>query len=174
MAKKSTRIKAPVITTRTAFQTSVDELARIEVELRAAEAARDEELQAVRDEHAETIDSLAARRDRLILATEKYAADHRDELFPGKIKSAETSLAVFGFRLGQPTLKLLNRKWTWQAVMDALQHHSLSHLIRTKCEPDKDGIKQLPPEQIAALGCRIDQAEAFYVEPKEQPSATAA
>jgi phage host-nuclease inhibitor protein Gam len=170
--KKSTRIKAPAISNRAAFDAAVDTLARTEVSLREAEARRDARLQAVRDLFEPEVVSLQEQRDGLALAVEKFAEDHRDELFPGKLKSAETPLAAFGFRLGQPTLKLLNRTWTWDRVLEELVARGLSRFVRVKREPDKEGLKlHCDAEQLAAVGCRIDQAEAFFVEPKDQPNA---
>jgi phage host-nuclease inhibitor protein Gam len=169
--KKSNRIKAPSLRTRAEFDSTIDQLARLTVALRAIEAERDAKLQAVREKHDAPCAELAAEISALALAAEKFAEEHRDELFPGKAKSAETALALFGFRLGQPTLKTLSKAWTWERVLEALDAAGLTHFIRTKREPDKEGLKQhLPPDQLAAVGCRIDQAEAFFVEPKERAS----
>lgn len=167
---KSTRIKAPAISSRAAFITTIDELARIETEIRQLTAARDGRLQAVRDEHEPAIEALTSQRDSLALSAEKFAQINRDELLPAKAKSAETPLATFGFRLGQPTLKLLNRSWSWDSVLLALRDNGLARLIRKKEEPDKEGIKQLSETQLAAVGCRIDQTETFFVEPKDKPT----
>jgi phage host-nuclease inhibitor protein Gam len=172
MPKKTTRIKAPSLATPTAFAAAIDDLARIEVELRKAEARRDARLQAVRADYEPVVGSLQDQREALALAVEKFAVEHRDDLFPGKIKSAETPLAIFGFRLGQPTLKPLNRSWTWDRVLEELGARGLARFIRTTRAPDKDALKQhLPPEELAAVGCRIDQTETFFVEPKDQPTA---
>lgn len=172
---KTQRIKASSLRTRAEFDTSIDQLARLTVELRAATAERDEKLQLVRAKYDAPCADLTAQIDALALAVEKYAEEHREELLPGKAKSAETALAVFGFRLGQPTLKTLNKAWTWDRVLEELGARGLSRFIRTKKEPDKDAIKQhLPAEQLAAVGCRIDQAETFFVEPKEQHAEAAA
>lgn len=167
--KKSTRIKAPVIATRAEFLAAVDELARIEVELRQQEAERDELIQAVRDRISPFIDLLLEERTRLILSAEKYAAACRDELLPGKTKSAETPLATYGFRTGLPTLKTL-KGWTWTKVLGALRAKRWRKLIRVKYEPNKDAIKRLPAARLAEIGCQIEQAEAFFVEPKETPT----
>jgi len=91
------------------------------------------------------------------LAAEKYAEDHRYELFVGKVKSAETALAVFGFRLGQPTLKTLSKAWTWERVLEALIERGLKRFVRTKQEPDKEALKQhMSAEELAGVGCRIE------------------
>ncbi|HRI83183.1 MAG TPA: host-nuclease inhibitor Gam family protein, partial [Opitutaceae bacterium] len=141
---KPTRIKAPSIATRVDFDAAIDALARNEVSLRIAEARRDAKIQDVREQFEGEIVSLTEMRDALALATEKYAREHRDEVLPGKLKSAETPLATFGFRLGQPTLKLLNRQWSWEKVMEALTARGLAALIRTKREPDKEALHRLP------------------------------
>lgn len=167
--KTTTRIKALSLRSRAEFDQTIDQLARLTVALRQAEAARDEQLQAVRALHDGPCADLKTEIERLALAAEKYAEGHRDDLLPGKAKSAETALAIFGWRLGQPTLKTLNKAWTWDRVLEELGARGLSRFIRTKREPDKDALKvHLQPEELAAVGCRIDQAETFFVEPKER------
>lgn len=167
----ASRIKAKSFTTRAEFDSALDSIAALQVQLRSAEAARDAEIQAVRDEHAEEIDDLKARLDAQAVLAEKYAVDHRAELFPGKLKSAETALANFGFRIGNPTLVLLNRKWSWESVLAAVKEAFPKRYVRVTEAVDKDALKaHLDGSQLAAIGCRIAQAETFYVEAKEQPS----
>ncbi|QYM80255.1 host-nuclease inhibitor Gam family protein [Horticoccus luteus] len=171
---KNSRLKAPSLSSRIEFDRCVDDLARTTVALRKLEARRDEKIQAVRAEWEPGVREAGARVEALTLLVEKYAEEHRDELLPGKAKSAETALAFFGFRLGQPTLKLLNRSWTWEKVVEVLDARHLLTFIRMRREPDKDALKQqLDAEQLAAVGCRVDQAETFFVEPKEQSSTEA-
>ena len=165
------RIKASSLRSRAEFDHAIDTLARLTVQLRRAEAVRDEKIQLVRTHFDPACAEQLAQIDGLALAVEKYAEEHREELLPGKAKSAETALAVFGFRLGQPTLKTLNKAWTWDRVLEELGARGLARFIRTNREPDKEALKQhLPPEELAAVGCRVDQAETFFVEPKEQPA----
>lgn len=165
------RLKAPSLSSRIAFEQAVDDLARTTVALRKLEARRDEKIQAVRAECEPSVQEANARVQSLTLLVEKYAEEHRDELLPGKAKSSETSLAVFGFRLGQPTLKTLNRAWTWERVLEELGARKLTRFIRQKQEPDKEAMKaHLNAEELAAVGCKIAQEESFFVEPKEQPS----
>jgi phage host-nuclease inhibitor protein Gam len=166
---KTKRIKAPSLKTRAEFDEAVDEIARLTVELRKGEAQRDAEIQKVREQYEPAITVVTDTLKLLALSVEKFAEDHRDDLFVGKVKSSETSLAIFGFRLGQPTLKTLSKAWTWERVLEALVDGGLKRFVRTKSEPDKDAMKQhLTPEQLASVGCRIDQAETFFVEPKDR------
>lgn len=169
------RIKATSFTSHAEFESALDQIAAAQVNLRTLEAYRDRDLQAVRDRHAPAIDAVAEFLKRQIVLAEKYAETHRDEVLPGKLKSAETALAVFGFRKGNPTLKPLNKRWTWDSVLEAVKARFKGRFIRTKEELDKDAIKaQLDDEQLAAIGCRIDQADDFFVEAKEQPTTEAA
>lgn len=166
---KTKRIKAPALKTRAEFDGAVDELARLTVELRTGEAERDAEIQKVRARYEPAITVVTDTIKLLALSVEKFAEDHREELFVGKVKSAETPLAVFGFRLGQPTLKTLSKAWTWERVLEALRAAGMKRFVREKAEPDKDAMKQhLTAEQLASVGCRIDQAETFFVEPKDR------
>ena len=96
------RIKASSLKTRAEFEAAIDDIARLTVAIRRAEAARDARLQLVRDEYDPPCVAVAEQIEAKALAVEKYAEQHREELLPGKLKSAETALALYGFRLGQP------------------------------------------------------------------------
>ena len=167
----ASRIKAPTLKTRLEFETVIDGLARATVAHRKATARRDARLQAVREEHESDIAAIQESIDALALTAEKYADENRDELMPGKVKSAETSLATYGFRFGNPTLKVLSKSWTWERVVKELEGRLLAHFIRTTKEPDKEAMRlRLTPEQLAGVGCRVTQSETFYIEPKNQAS----
>jgi phage host-nuclease inhibitor protein Gam len=169
----ATRIKAPTLKSRAEFDAVVDRLAAATVDLRKQEAARDQVLQDVRAEYEPAIVRLTAEIDAMALTLEKYADANRDELLPGKAKSGETALATFGFRFGNPTLKLLSKSWNWDKVVAELKKRALVHFVRTAEEPDKEALRQkLTPEQLAGVGCRVTQSETFYVEPKERASGT--
>jgi phage host-nuclease inhibitor protein Gam len=176
---KSSRLKAPSLLNRIEFERCIDDLARTTVTLRQLEARRDEALQLVRAKHEPAIGEAAARVEGLTLLAEKYALEHRADLLPGKIKSATTALAEWGYRFGNPALRLLNRSWTWDKVLRELQRRRFRRWIRTKHEPAKDlmlaaGKRSKRAEAaLLAIGVKVDQTEAFYVEPKEQPGAEA-
>lgn len=110
-----TRIKAATgIRNKEEFLAMIDAIATQSVLLRTAEAMRDEEIQAVRKRYEREIASHADVIKSFAIAAEKYASENRDELFPTAWKTDETTLAKFGFRFGNPTLKLLSRKFTWR------------------------------------------------------------
>lgn len=172
----ASRIKAPSLKSRAEFESIVDTLSEATVSLRKLEARRDAKLQGVREEHEPAIGTLKDEIDAMALTLEKYASEHRDELMPGKIKSAETALATYGFRFGNPTLKLMNHSWNWDKVVAALKEKlGMPQFVKVTEEPDKEGMKlRLCDEELAYVGCRVTQSETFYVEPKDLPSAAKA
>lgn len=164
---KPTRIKAVGFKTRIEFDAAIDRIAEATTSLRRLEAKRDEAIQIVRDAHNPQIDALDQERKALVALAEQYAETHRPELFEGDKKSSDTALAFFGFRIGNPTLKLLNRKWTWESVLEAMKG-PYERYIRTVETPDKDALKaNLEDSQLAEIGLKVEQSETFFVEAKD-------
>lgn len=171
----TTRLKASSFATRAEFDSAMDTIATLQVRLRILEGKRDKDIQRARDAHAPEIDAASDQLKATLALAEKYAAEHRAEICPPGRKSNESALAVFGFRLGNPTLKTLSKRWTWESVLEAVRTKFKGRFVRTKEELDKDALKaQLDDEQLASVGCRIEQREDFYVEAKEQPTPEAA
>jgi len=162
--------KAPAIENIEHLEATIDDIARLEVQLRAKEARRDRAIQLVRDEHDGPIEEQKKRLKSLVGLAETYCLARRAEVFPGKAKSASSALARYGFRDGNPTLALLNRKWTWDSVLAAIKTSCILGLIRTKVEVDKEALKTacLTDAQLAAIGTRLDATERFFVESKSE------
>lgn len=173
---KSSRLKAPSLTTRLEFERCVDDLTRTTVAIRNLEARRDEEIQRVRVEWQRSIAEAEARVKTLTLIAEKFATEHRDELFPGKEKSAQTTLATYGFRLGNQQLKTLSRV-TWEKVLAELDRRRFRRWIRVKKEVAKDAMLAAAKRStrtlavLLELGVKVVQEETFFVEPKDKPAA---
>lgn len=171
------RLKASsaTFTHRAEFDAAIDSIATLQVRLRILEGKRDKALQHVRDDYGPAIDSVTDELKTLVVLAEKFAETHRDEVCPPGRKSNESALAVFGFRLGNPTLKPLNKRWTWASVLDAVRAKFKGRFVRTKEELDKEALKaQLDDAQLATVGCRIEQREDFFVEAKDRAGAEAA
>jgi hypothetical protein len=161
----SNRIKAgATIKTRAEFEAVIDDIVTRQMTKERLEWRRDKQILAIR----ETFDGDIAD----VAAAERYADEHREDLLPAKLKTAETSFAKFGFRTGNPTLVLLNRKWTWKAVVAALKLWANGRQFIVVSEaPDKDAMKlQLTADQLAFVGTRIEQKETFFIEPKRDPA----
>jgi phage host-nuclease inhibitor protein Gam len=96
----------------------------------------------------------------------KAWAQVNPQLF-GKRKSLEFPSGKLGFRTGMPKLSLLNRKWTWAKVLDAVRT-TLPAFIREKPEVDKEAIiaqSQELAEFLPLVGVKVEQGETFFVEP---------
>ncbi len=168
----TTRIKSKDLglQTEAQFRAAVDAIADLQLKLNALIADRDGKIQAIRDAAEVELAPLAQERDRLLVLTEAYAKDHREQLLPTERKSAETGLAAYGFRLGMPTLKTLNAKWTWARVLERVKELGRMEFITVKEALDKDRIKTdlTTDAELAEIGCRIEQTDAFFIEPKDQ------
>jgi phage host-nuclease inhibitor protein Gam len=169
---KTTRIKAiSDVGSRAEFDELLENIATMQLAKERLELRRDARLLTVLKEFNPDITDLGEKMETAVLRAEKYATTHREELLPGKKKTAETGVAFFGFRTGNPTLVLLNRQWTWTKVLEAMKQFSLSSFIITKEAPDKDAMKsRLAPAQLATLGTRIEQHETFFIDPKRDPA----
>lgn len=167
--KQNTSI-IPAITDKTTLEACVDKVAQLEVHARQLIARRDEEINRVREKHDTQIESVKAHIKAHMAIIETFVTAHRDELFGPRSKSATSSLATYGLALGNPVLKTLNRKWTWEKVLTNLQERGLAQFVRTLIEVDKEALKSadLPEVQLAELGLRIDQTESVYVDPKNE------
>lgn len=163
------RITPKSIKTDTAFFEAVDKVARIEVELAGIRATRDKAIQAINETYKPTLDPLEDQRDLWLKLAEEYAAENRADLLPKDTKSGESTQAFYGFRLGQPTMKLLSRKWSWEKVVESLKATYAARFVRTKEEPDKEKLRsELTDAELAEVGLRVDQTERFFVEPKTE------
>lgn len=155
------------IETKLQFEATVDEICKLQLDREALVIDRDRLIASIQEEHNPRIEQISESISAKLLMCEKYATTHKDSLF-GKFKSAASNLGLFGFRTGNPKLVLLNRKWKWTDVINALKGIGRTDLIRTKEEPDKDAIKKLTDAELASIGLRIEQDEPFFIEPKRE------
>lgn len=59
------------------------------------------------------------------------------------------------------------RKTTWEQVLGLIRDAGMPECIRTKQEVDKEVLRQLPPERLASVGCRLEQSALFFYELNE-------
>ena len=94
----------------------------------------------------------------------RYAESRKAELFTKK-KSVDGMFGTYGFRASS-ILKTI-KKVTWDNVLGLLDERGMQDCIRIKREVDKEALRQLQPEVLADLGCKIIQEDVFYYELKE-------
>lgn len=165
--------KLPAIVSNDQLLTTIDDIARLEVSIRALEAKRDAAVQLVRTEHDKRIEEDKVRLKSLMKLAANYSGANRPSLFK-MAKSAFSALARFGFRSGNPTVKALNKKCTEEFILGKLK--ALGKYIRTVEVIDKELIhadykaEKLTDAQLADMGLRIDSGETFFVESKADDS----
>ena len=143
-----------------------DEVAREIVDNRALVDARDQEIQAVQDKYNPHIASADKAIDAKIAMLAIWAKEHRKDLFGDK-KSYETPLAILSFRYGNPTLKLLSSKDSWDDVIVQLKADKEGKaFVKVKEEADKRGLMKKAAEWLAKFRLRVTQSETFAVDPK--------
>lgn len=99
-------------------------------------------------------------------ALARFAEDNKEALFT-KLKSRALAFGEIGFRASTKAA-LLNRKWTWERVLEALKGKELFKYIRTREEVDKDALRGLAPEKLEEVGVKLKKEDGFYYELKEE------
>ena len=173
-SRSKVNLDKPEIETQAELLETVAAVAREMLVERDLKNAMDTELQEVRDKYQA---DLAAAATEIELKTElcaEYVTQHPD-LFPKDRKSLDLTHAIIGFRTGTPKVKLLKR-WSVEAVIEALKARFAKRYIREVVEIDKERIiaarDVLTTEDLAGVGLAITQTETFYIEPKleDQPA----
>lgn len=157
-----------VIKDQDEFCQTLDDIARKGVDLDTLQAAKETAMQQVLTEHDPKISELTREIARLTKMAEQWASPRREELFQKGKKSASTALAIYGYRLGKPSLKLV-RGWTWDKVVTLLQDTHRKVYLVTKTTPDKEAIRlHIKPHKLSKLGMEVKQEEIFFIERKTE------
>lgn len=131
------------------------------------EAELNKKLTAIREQFEGRMHERAGALAALEAQMEIFCERHRSEF--GDKKSRELVHGVVSYRTHPPAVKLLNRKWNWGAVLDALKAQ-FARFVRTKEEPDKDAIlaayasSNIDDGELAGVGLMVDQSESFGIE----------
>lgn len=153
---------------------------------RQLEAQRDAELDRIRAHYErfdplhperECVENYAARIKALRAGIEAWAFAHRAEF--GDAKTLDLPDGSIQLHLGGPALRLLNRKWSWESVLDAVRaaaargRRLVAGWIRTTEAVEKpailaaarDGVAS--PSELAEFGLRVDQSERLIIRDRE-------
>lgn len=141
------------------------------------EAARDAEIESVRNAYGWRIEKQASTEARVERELEAFVRAHRSDLGPDGRGVFETAHGKFGIRLGPPKVKPRPRQ-TLNGAVEAISELAggvLTACIRTKTSLDKRTLLQLHAEgeigdeELADVGLRVVQDEHVSVEPREEP-----
>lgn len=160
------KVKVQIINSRAEFEQQIDVCAQLETDQRALEAELDKKVLALKEKYSEQIKSIKRQTDSISKACAVYAQTN-PEIF-GSAKSAETPLAKYGFRTGQPTVKTLGKLKECDALAAVLKHAEGSQYSTAKYSLDKSAIRfgiERGVEWLKRL-FYVEQAESFFIEPK--------
>ena len=166
MAKITTRNTG--LSTLAEYEQCLDKIADLTGKRDKAQAQLDKAILAAREEYGGVIKGLNNQIAVKLAQAEQYATRNRENLLQGDAKSGETGGAGGCGRGGGPALGRRARGVTWGAVCARIREMGLtSYLKVSDPKPDKDKLKaELDDERLASLGLRIEQTEAYWVEPK--------
>lgn len=163
------RIKSTTSLNREDAERIVARIAEIANTKRSLVAETDAAVLAARDRHAAQIDAIDAEIKTNTSLVQAWAEANPSEF--GNRKSLEFPAGKIGFRTGTPKLKTL-AGWTFARVLEKLQSLPWGHaFVRVKSEVDKEAIiaqhsrEGFATGELREIGVRVDQDEAFYVEP---------
>ena len=149
------------ITDRDQADQALRRLGEIERDLAQRKNAAEESIKKVRDRAKLREEPLKAEKKGLTARLEAWAKTDR-KTWGGK--SIKTKHGVLGFR-NSSKLKLVKKA---EVVLENLRARKLTNCIRTKDAVNKDLVKQLDPEVIKAVGCKLAPKDEFYANPAEE------
>lgn len=177
---KSARIKttSPLIATREQAERLLGEIAGLTITRNAIANNLDADIKLARDKAEPQITALNQQLKEKTELLRGWAEANPEEF--GKRKSIVFAHGVLGFRTGTHKLKTLTRH-TWDTVLARLRAVGWgAAYVRVKEETDKERIiadfnqDLLSDGELTAIGVRVVQDEAFFVEPKLEEDAKAA
>lgn len=173
MKNRLTKSLSLVIRDRAEAETHVNTVAALVNTRRSVAASMDEKILTLKKAYEFELAKLDAQIKQGTDDLEAWAIANPAEF--GKAKSIEFLAGRIGFRTGTPKLALLNRQWTWDKVLAAIQKFGFQ-FIRTKEEVDKEAIlafasaeadkPRLDTKVLGPIGVKVTQGESFFVEPK--------
>lgn len=161
----STRTNTTLIT-RAEFDSSVNKVAELQLRKQQLKVERDSKKEAIPKDYNKQIGDLDLELKIAQTAAQAYAIANRAEMF-SKTKSSESALAIFGFRIGQPTLRKITKSKEAD-IAEQLYKEDHTDLVEAKFSLNKKSIIRAIKESVMALGdlFRVDQKERFFIEAK--------
>ena len=158
-------ITLPTVNTLEEADVMLSEIAARKRSIELIKAGLNESVDALKVKAAAEIAPLSQEVEVLEQALARFGEANRESLF-AKVKSRALAFGEIGFR-ASTKVALLNRKWTWERVLNALEEKTLG-CIRVKKEVDKEALRGLNPEDLEAVGVKLQKENGFYYELKEE------
>jgi len=147
---------------------ALSDLSCIEVFINEHENDMNEELQKIKEKYAEATKSAFEKKMGIEKNIELFCYEHKSDFV--QTRSRKMLNGVVGFMFGKPSVKLLNRKLSWDVVKLMLKEQFGNKYLRTKTDVNKEEIiaaatgkkPALTDAQLADVGIKIVQKENFY------------
>lgn len=168
MAKRvKPMLNVPTVNTLEEADSLLAQIASRKRELSLIELGLKEKVDALKLECASASEPIKQDIEVLEQALVRFGESKKTEMFSKK-RSVALNFGILGFRASSAVKPM--KKTTWEQVLGflkAAKDQTLTACIRIKQEVDKDALRQLPPEKLAEVGCRLEQADSFYYELNE-------
>lgn len=135
-------------------------------------AERDVAVAVVSAQWEKILDDARGRAIEAETALKNYYYAHAKEIEAGGAKHLQLENGVMGRRFNPPSLKPLNRGWTWNAIAVRVRELWGDLHFHAPMAPqiDKESLKDLSAEDLAKAGLKKHSKEVFYAEPARQPA----
>jgi phage host-nuclease inhibitor protein Gam len=163
---KKPKVHLPVLKDRVDADLAMHNLAALVNAKQKVIADRDTAVLEIDERIAPDLAALDQAVKARIAMLRAWAEAHPEE-FEKDRKSLELSSGKLGFQTHPPSVVLLNRKWTWETALEAVQTR-LPNFIRSKPEIDKEAIlsqRDELGEYLPLVGLKVAQTESFFVDP---------
>lgn len=159
------KVKIQTINSLAEFEQKIDVCAQLETDQRLLSAELDKKILELKENYGGEIESIKKQVKALCSECGLYAAAH-PELF-SKNKSAETALAKYGFRTGNPTVKTIGKLKESDAIESLLNVGGERYIV-TKHTLDKSAIREGLERGVVFLKAlfKVVQDEGFFIEAK--------
>lgn len=168
MAKRCKPVlNVPTVATLEEADSMLAKIAARKRELALLELGLKESVDLLKRECAESGEPIKQDIEIMEQALVRFGESKKTELFT-KRKSIPLTFGVVGFRSSTSVKPM--KKTTWDQVLGFLKEASdtaFAACIRVKKEVDKDALRQLSPEKLAEVGCRMEQSDTFFYEISE-------
>ncbi|NUM72260.1 MAG: host-nuclease inhibitor Gam family protein [Ignavibacteriaceae bacterium] len=154
------------------LETVITELAEIRNEIEDYEVQLNNEIDQIKAVYQEKTKDLRDADKELEAIIEAFCTARKKEF--EKTRSREFLSGVVGFRFTTPAVKVLNRKYNWNTVLELIKATGRAAYLRVKQEIDKDKILAdyssgaIDDTQLAGIGVKVDQEDKFYLTIKKE------
>jgi phage host-nuclease inhibitor protein Gam len=143
------------------------ELAKHQSFIQSQEADMNDKIQDIRKRYDNLTAHINAVAKQISTDIENFCLLNRQDF--EKSKSKEYAHGIVGFRKSPPKILQLNRKYSWETIIELLKKMRLGMFIRKREEVDKEAIlaaifaKEITDEKLTDAGLKIDQSEKFSI-----------